>query len=136
MNYRKAAWTAVLITGLAVVTSGSFGARPAEVAQAATAGKTATIEGYVVDSACAFVRNVQKPRGEDCALKCARAGSPLVILANDGTLYWPISSAMPAVGENPRMMKYAGQRVSATGAVYQRSGAHAIVIEKIVVIGK
>lgn len=136
MNHRRAAWTAVLITGLAVVTNVSFSARPAQAAQAATAGKRATIEGYVVDSACAFVRNVQKPRGEDCALKCARTGSPLVILANDGTLYWPISSAMPAAGQNARMMKYAGQRVRATGAVYERSGAHAIVIEKIDVAGK
>src|SRR5215467_430186 len=51
----------------------------------------ATIKGYVLDSACAFIKNLEKPVSTECALACAKAGSPLVILADDGTIYWPIS---------------------------------------------
>jgi hypothetical protein len=90
-----------------------------------------TIKGFVLDSACAFIKNLQKPVSKDCALACAKAGSPLVILADDGTIYWPISAAMPATGQNPRLMKLAGQRVIAAGRLFERSGSRALVIEKI-----
>jgi hypothetical protein len=60
-----------------------------------------TVKGYVLDSACAFIKNLKKPVSADCALACAKAGSPLVILADDGTIYWPISRAMPAPARTP-----------------------------------
>ena len=94
--------------------------------------KPSTVKGYVLDSSCAFVRNVKKPMsGGKCALECAKAGSPLVILTDDGTIYWPISNSMPATGQNQRLMEYAGKRVSAQGKVFERGGSHAIAIEKI-----
>ena len=95
------------------------------------AEKTATVKGYVLDSACAFTKNLEKPISSDCAVSCAKAGSPLVILAEDGRIYLPISKEMPAKGQNGTLMKWAGQKVMVTGSVYQRSGSHAIVIEKI-----
>jgi hypothetical protein len=97
--------------------------------------KSGTIQGYVLDSACAFVRNVKKPmNGGKCALECAKAGSPLVILTEAGTIYWPISNSMPATGQNPRLMEYAGKKVAAQGKVFERGGSHAIAIEKIDVL--
>jgi hypothetical protein len=95
--------------------------------------KPLKIEGYVLDSACAFIRNVKKPMNAGkCATECAKAGSPLIILADDGTIYWPISDAMPAVGQNSRLMEFAGKHVSVTAkAHYERSGSHAVVIDKI-----
>ena len=94
--------------------------------------KSSTVKGYVLDSACAFVRNVKKPMGGGkCALECAKAGSPLVILTEDGTIYWPISESMPATGQNQRLMEYAGKRVAAQGKVFDRGGSRAIAIEKI-----
>jgi len=89
------------------------------------------VEGYVLDSACAFIKNLKKPVSRDCALACAKAGSPLAILADDGVIYWPISSAMPATGQNLRLMQFAGERVIASGKVFVRGGSRAIVIEKI-----
>ena len=94
-------------------------------------GQTATIKGYVLDSACAFTKNLKKPISAECALACAKAGSPLVILADDGTIYWPISDATPAQGQNGRLMEFAGKRVEATGKVYQRGGSRAVVIATI-----
>jgi hypothetical protein len=55
----------------------------------------------------------------------------LVILAEDGNIYLPISKAKPAKGQNGTLMKWAGQKVTVTGSVYQRSGSQAIVIDKI-----
>lgn len=95
------------------------------------AEQTASVHGYVLDSACAFTKNLDKPVGRACALACAKGGSPLVILADDGNIYWPISSATPAVGQNPKLLKFAGERVTASGKVFERSGSRAIVIEKI-----
>jgi len=93
--------------------------------------KTVTVEGYVLDSACAFTKNLEKPISRDCALACAKEGSQLVILTKDGTIYWPIDSATPAKGQNARLLEFAGNRVTATGKLYDRGGSHALVIEQI-----
>lgn len=100
--------------------------------QAARAeGTPATIKGYVLDSACAFTKNLKKPISPECAVACAKAGSPLVILTDAGTIYWPISDATPAQGQNDRLMEFAGKRVAITGKVYERAGSRAIVITTI-----
>lgn len=89
------------------------------------------VKGYVLDSACAFVKNLKKPISRKCALSCAKAGSPLVILAEDGTIYWPISDATPATGQNQRLLQFAGRKVTARGKLFERGGSHALVIEQI-----
>jgi hypothetical protein len=97
------------------------------------AGKPAgsTVKGYVLDSACAFTKGLEKPISSDCARACAKAGSPLVILAEDGTIYWPIADTTPATGQNEKLLPYAGKQVSAKGQVYERNGSKAMVIEKL-----
>jgi hypothetical protein len=90
-----------------------------------------TVEGYVLDSACAFTKNLKKPISADCATACAKAGSPLVILTDDGTIYWPIAKATPASGQNGRLLPFAGQRVVAKGEVFERGGSRALAIETI-----
>lgn len=90
-----------------------------------------TVTGWVIDSACAFTKGLSKPVSRDCALACARNGSQLVILQDDGSIYWPISDKTPAEGQNKRMLPYAGKRVTATGKLYTRGGSNALVIEKI-----
>lgn len=90
-----------------------------------------TIKGYVLDSACAFTKSLSKPVSKQCAISCAKAGSPLVILAEDGTIYWPIADATPSRGQNSKLLPFAAQKVTATGKVYDRGGSKAIVIEKI-----
>jgi hypothetical protein len=102
------------------------------VAVAATGnGKPDTIKGYVLDSACAFTKNLKKPISPECAVSCAKAGSPLVILSDDGTIYWPISDATPSSGQNDKLLPFAGQKVTASGKVFERGGSRALVIDKI-----
>jgi hypothetical protein len=101
------------------------------LATGADAGKTISVNGYVLDSACAFTKGLKKPISADCATACAKAGSPLVILSDNGTIYWPIADTTPSSGQNDKLMPFAGQRVTASGKSYVRGGSTAIVIEKI-----
>lgn len=91
----------------------------------------ATVKGYVLDSACAFTKGLDMPISRECAISCANAGSQLVILAEDGAIYWPIAGTTPSSGQNPKLLPFAGQKVSATGTLYKRGGSTAIVIDKI-----
>jgi hypothetical protein len=120
MNFRKASG-ALVAAGLVLALS----------ANARAAGEEKTVAGYVLDSACAFVKNLKKPVSRECAVACAKAGSPLVILGLGGAIYWPIDAAVPAHGQNPLLMKYAGESVKVTGKVWERGGSYAIQIEKI-----
>jgi hypothetical protein len=90
-----------------------------------------TVKGYVLDSACAFTKDLKKPISKECAISCANAGSQLVILADDGTIYWPIAGTTPSSGQNPKLLPFAGQKVTASGTLYKRGGSTAIVIETI-----
>ena len=92
---------------------------------------TVTVKGYVLDSACAFTKGLSKPISKQCAISCAKAGSQLVILADDGTIYWPIADTTPSSGQNPKLLPFAGDKVSASGKIYDRGGSKAIVIDKI-----
>ncbi len=53
---------------------------PAAIAAAAEGTQT-TVNGWVLDSACTFTKGLTKPISRDCALACAKAGSPLVLLS-------------------------------------------------------
>jgi len=101
------------------------------LAWSSDAGKAITVKGYVLDSACAFTKGLKKPISADCATACAKAGSPLVILAANGTIYWPIADTTPSSGQNDKLLPFAGQKVTASGQSFERGGSTAIVIEKI-----
>jgi len=93
--------------------------------------KTSTVKGYVLDSACAFTKGLKKPVSAECAVACAKAGSPLVTLAASGTIYWPIADTTPSNSQNDKLLPYAGKQVTVSGKVYDRGGSKAIVISKI-----
>ena len=113
---------AAVLSGMAILVAGGIAARPQ---------KSVTVEGYVLDSACAFTKGLEKPISRDCAVACAKEGSQLVILTKEGAIYWPIDSATPAKGQNAKLLEFAGNRVKATGKLYERGGSHALVIETI-----
>ena len=92
---------------------------------------TTTIKGSVIDSACAFTKGLQKPISNECATACANAGSPLVILADGGEIYWPIAGTTPSSSQNPKLLPFAGDKVVVSGKIYKRGGSQAIVIDKI-----
>src|SRR5438132_7059421 len=103
----------------------------AAVCVSAADSSSVTVKGYVLDSACAFTKGLSKPISKQCATSCANAGSPLVILSDDGTIYWPIADTTPSSGQNAKLLPYAGQKVTASGKVFQRGGSSAMVIDKL-----
>jgi hypothetical protein len=136
------------LAGQKVIVTGTLNATDLQVAsvksadavlaaQSKSAGETAspaaTIEGLVRDIACpiqnkeatATVFNLK------CAQECARLGSPLIVLTNDGVLYAPISAEMPDKDQRRRLMPFLGKYVRVTGQVFERAGTHAIVIKEI-----
>jgi len=116
---------------IAVKTSLAMALLAGVLASSSDTGTSTTVKGYVLDSACAFTKGLKKPISAECATACAKAGSPLVILSDTGTVYWPIADTTPSSGQNDRLLPFAGQKVSASGRVFARGGSTAIVIEKI-----
>lgn len=98
---------------------------------AANSGESVTVKGYVLDSACAFTKGLKKPVSAECAVACAKAGSPLVLLSTTGTIYWPIADTTPSSSQNDKLLPYAGKEVTVSGKVFTRGGSKAIVIRKI-----
>ncbi|MDP9159190.1 MAG: hypothetical protein M3O09_03045 [Acidobacteriota bacterium] len=101
------------------------------VAASDDSGKPIAVKGYVLDSACAFTKGLKKPISGECATACAKAGSPLVILDDNGTIYWPIADTTPSAGQNDKLLPFAGQKVNVSGKSFQRGGSIALVIERI-----
>lgn len=103
----------------------------ASLANAADQGRQIHVIGWVVDSACAYTKGIDKPISAACARACARNGSLLVILRDDGTIFSPMSDQTPATSQNGKLLPFAGERVTVTGKDYVRNGSHGIVIESI-----
>lgn len=98
-----------------------------------TQGRKAVIEGLVRDIACP----IQNPAATatrfnlQCALDCAKKGSPLIIMTKNGDIYIPISSSMPDRDQRQRLLPFVGKFVQATGVVFARNGTRAIAITQI-----
>jgi hypothetical protein len=93
----------------------------------------ATIEGLVRDVACP-VQNHKSTATDfdlDCALACAKAGSPLIILTKDGDIFFSISDQMPDSSQREKLMPFVGKYVRARGMIYTRNGTQTIVIKEM-----
>ena len=97
-----------------------------------TAIGNGTVEGLVRDIACPLQnrKSTATSYSKDCIATCFKAGSPLGILANDGTVYVPITESMPDTGQD-QLKPFIGEHVRATGKMFQRNGGHAIEISEI-----
>jgi hypothetical protein len=110
---------------------GSVAARQDPDPKLENKGTPVTVLGYVRDIGCLMRHpDVLKPVN-DCAVMCAKAGSPLVVAATDGTLYLTISPAIPDSSQHARLMPYVGHYVRARGRVFERAGIKAIAIDQI-----
>jgi hypothetical protein len=99
----------------------------------ANSGKPIVVRGLVRDIACPVQNHQSTSRhfNRKCAEACARQGSPLAILTDDGTMYMTISDAMPDAAQNEKLMPFVGKYVQATGTSYERMGLHTIAIKEI-----
>ncbi len=118
---------ALAIAGLAVVAASGQDPDP----KLENKGTPGTVLGYVRDVGCLMRHpDVLKPVN-DCAVMCAKAGSPLVIAAKDGALYTPISPTIPDTSQRARLMPLVGKYVRVRGRLFERAGMKTIAIEEI-----
>ncbi len=117
--------------GLLLTIGSAAGARQDPDPKLENKGTPATVLGYVRDIGCLMRHpDVLKPLN-DCAVMCAKAGSPLVVAAKDGTLYLTISPTIPDSSQHSRLMPYVGKFVRARGRVFERAGIRAMAIDQI-----
>ncbi len=93
----------------------------------------ATVDGRVVDLSCWLEKGNPGTSDSTCMGVCAAGGDPLVIVARNGWVYYPVSMSMPQspVGA-AALSKYCAQTVRATGTVIARGNSRAILINKVV----
>lgn len=130
MKIRSSLLLAVMV-GLASVALLGQQTSPANTASASQT--PTTIEGLVRDIACP-IQNHKSTAIDfnlECALACAKEGSPLIILTKRGEIYTPISESMPDTSDRDKLMPFVGKFVKATGTVYELNGTHAIAIKTI-----
>jgi hypothetical protein len=94
-------------------------------------GVKITFQGYVRDLACLVKFSEALKPINDCAAMCVRAGSPLVVVTEKGTIYMPISDTIPDTSQRDKLMPFVGDYVKVRGVMFQRSGIKAVVIEQI-----
>lgn len=99
----------------------------------ASAPHVVAVEGLVRDVACPIQNHDSTATNFslDCALACAKSGSPLIILTKAGDIYFPISDKMPDPSQRQLLMPYIGKYVRASGEVFERNGTRAIAIKDI-----
>jgi len=103
------------------------------ISQNGSSGKSTSISGWVIDSSCAYTKGLGKPISAECAKACAKNGSPLVILSDNGSIFLPIDNKIPASSQNSKLLPFAGEHVMVSGTEYVRGDSHAIVIASIAV---
>lgn len=123
---------ALLFCAIATLPALHAGRAQAPDESTSTAIGTRTIEGLVRDIACPLqnTRSTSKNYSKDCIMTCFKAGSPLGILTDDGTVYLPVTETMPDSGQE-KLKQFVGEHVQATGKVFERNSARAIEITEI-----
>lgn len=119
----------LLISSMSATGAQSF----AKSKSSAAAKSDTVVEGLVRDVACPIQNHKSTATNfsMECALACAKAGSPLIILTNAGEIYFPISDEMPDPSQREKMMPFVGKYVRATGKVSQLNGTRTIAIDSI-----
>src|SRR5262245_42867320 len=133
-------WSAIclFVAGLVYAQSGPPKLDPSHM-PAQLNGKEGSVTGYVRDLACPYrnqSKESAKPPDDSCVKACAKAGAPLGIITQDGTIYNVISHNMPDFDERAKLVPYVAKTVHASGRVFERNGAHAIAIDKIEVVSQ
>ncbi len=119
----KARWIWALVVALAlgmfVVTTADEGA-----------AKEVTVKGEILDMSCYIARGAKGDEHAGCAKKCVKAGQPMGLLAEDGSVYLLYASHKDGAPFE-QAKDYAGQQVELTGAETDRAGIKGIEVHGV-----
>jgi hypothetical protein len=93
------------------------------------AGKPIIITGKVVDTGCYMGHDSKGEAHANCARACAKAGVPLAILDDHGTLYMPI--AVEHKEQNTKLVPYIEKRVKVTSTALDKGGLKGVAIKTV-----
>ena len=96
----------------------------------ATTTKSATWSGEIVDAGCYIAHGAMGAKHQECALKCASQGMPLMLLGKDGKaiLLTPNHDNPDAYEE---LKKMAGSMATVTGTLAERGGVKGIDVTAV-----
>lgn len=106
----------------------------AQVAGAAAAGaQTATVSGWVVDANSWLGQGARGLQYKGRSAASAEAGTPLVILTDDGSIVFPVQERAPAGthASNLQLTFYVEQRVTVGGRLIRQGQEKAIAIQYV-----
>jgi len=119
------------VLGFVALAFVALSAVPASAQMEMAEGEDVEFTAQVVDLSCKVVYDLGGDMHRECSQMCADMGVPLGFLAEDGTLYLPVSQAMPGSGENERLKPHAEHKVTVKGKAIERGGMHTIIIESV-----
>jgi len=114
--------TLVLVVAVGALAAGQ---KAAPASKAASAAKTATLKGEIVDMGCYVGHGAMGASHKGCATKCLAGGMPMGLLTADGKLYLLTLDHDNADPYN-KCKDMASEVVQVSGAVSQRNGVMAI----------
>ena len=103
------------------------------VGDAAAEVRYVTVSGWVVDANSWLGQGIRGRQHQTRSAASAEAGTPLVILADDGSILFPVQPRSPAgtQASNSKLVPYAEQRVTVVGRLIQQGPEKAIVIQYV-----
>jgi hypothetical protein len=101
--------------------------------------KTETLTGRLVDTACyskdhANTGNAHKGMPDTCAQDCAKKGTPVALLTDDGKVY-QVTGAL-AANNNAKLVPHMSHVMEITGDVTEKDGKMMIAANDIKMIKK
>lgn len=92
-----------------------------------------TVRGEIVDMACFLPHAASGQKHAACAAKCIKGGAPAGLLKADGSVLWLTDDHEKDKGGKTwkKVAELAGKQVKVTGAMAERGGAKALLVETI-----
>jgi len=93
-------------------------------------GKTMTVQGEVLDSACYFTHEARGAEHEDCAKKCIQKGIPMALIDSTGALYL-LNEDHETPGPYNQLKNMAAKNVTVTGNLIEKQGMKVLFVQSV-----
>ena len=97
----------------------------------ATDGSQASVTGNLEDAYCYGSMGAKGPGHKTCAIKCASAGIPVVLIEKGSEKTYVLLPDKDASPLPPSVIQHMEDEVTVTGKEYNRNGTEYIVVESV-----
>jgi hypothetical protein len=97
----------------------------------ATGGSQASVTGNLEDAYCYGSMGAKGPGHKTCAIKCASAGIPVVLIEKGTEKTYVLLPDKDASPLPPSVIQHMEDEVTVTGKEYNRNGTEYIVVESV-----